>query len=391
MPSPLLTRRDILKAAPFLAGSLLISGHSRDESKQVEAPKPKSPNLANSSEKVKQKIPPQKISEPVPDTKIPIANRVMHKINPTLSSSIPAIAVEFREAKVLIAENFKKHKKNPMSSEQALRFDNADAFCRPWAALVVHAGALFARLPANYLAPLINNSPEFKSRFASMVGYYTIAGEVKYIRNPFLGYLRDLVKAELERDPKKYKNDPGKISWGTLFKILWKGRKNLEKESSNNSKLSKQELDLIRISLDLLIFTLSWILGLKLNAGTGKALGGVVGTGYILRDIVAREEAKDSDFDELLKLRDRTRAEMLTWPALFTFNAVLQNAVKLSLPKVFSEDELAQEHLIEIIGNLAQATAYCFGKIPAQAGLEKISELGQHDIWWRPVDWYVKP
>ncbi len=390
MSSPSLTRRDFLKTMPFLAGSMLISGHTSDKSNQVEAPRGKSQSLANATENTKQEIPIQKTSETATDTKIPTSNKVLHWINPTLSSSLPAIAAEFREAYVLIAKNFEKHQKNPMSSEHALRFDNADAFCRPWAALVVHTGALISRLPADYLAAQVTNSPEFQSRFASMIGYYTIAGEVKYIRNPFLGYLRDLVKAELERNPAKYKNDPGKISWGTLFKILWNGRKNLEKEASSNPKLSKKELDLIRTALDSLIFTLSWVFGLKVNAGTGKALGGVVGTGYILRDIVAREEAKCSDPDELLKLNDRTRAEMLAWPALFTFNAVLQSVVNRYMQKFFPEDSLAQEHWVELIGNLAQAFAYCGVKTPAQAGLEKISELGPQGIW-RPVDWYVKP
>lgn len=372
---------------PLFAGSLLISGHENDESNQVETPKPESQSLTSSSEKNQHEVPTQKTSEAVTGKKIPVHNKILHQINPTLSSSLPAIAAEFYEARVLIANNFLKHENDEHSTKDALRYDNADAFSRPWAALSVHLGALVSRIPANYLAAKVTNLPELQSRFSSMVGYYTIVAECKYLRNPILGILRDAVKSELDRDP-LYKDDPRNVSLTSILKNLYEQKNNLDKQ---DPKISKKELNIQRAALDSLLFTLSFALGLKFNASLGKTFGGLVGSGSILRDIVAREEAKNINEDDLLKLRHRTRAEMVTWPSLFTFNASLQAMIKTFMPKLFPDDKLAQEHLVEMIGNLSQAGVYCVGKAPSQAKLEMMSELGQFKKLWKAIDWYVKP
>ncbi len=387
----LLNRRDFFKVSSLL-GLGVLSGHEASEVRQ-ELPKPESKSLANASrtETSTRQVSETSTNTTPTETKTPLTNRMMHQINPTLSSSLPAIAAEFYEAKVLIANNFVKHKNDLDSTEDALRYDNADAFSRPWAALSVHLGALFSRLPANYLAAKVTNLPELQSRFSSMVGYYTIVAECKYLRNPILGILRDAVKAELDSNPCQYKNDPKNIPLTAILKNLRKKRDELGGNEQRDSRVSVRELNLQRTTLDLVLFALSFGLGLKFNASLGKTFGGIVGSASILRDIVSREQAKNTNLDDLLKLEHRTRAEMITWPSLFTFNASLQAMIKIFMPQLFPGDILAQENLVEMIGNLSQAGVYCVGKAPAQAKLEMMSELGQFKKLWRAIDWYVKP
>ncbi len=364
MLNPSIARRDFLRMMPLL-GLAVIAGHKTKAAAIDTA-----------------------VAE-TPVNNLPLSNRAMHWVNPTLSSSLPAIAAEFYEAKVLIANNFVKHMQDSHSSEDALRYDNADAYSRPWAGLVVQLGAILSRYPANFLATAFTASPQMQSRFASMFSYYTIVGEVKYLRNPVLGELRDAVRAELNSDPSKYKNDPKNIPLLRLLSKLCERRADLIKDNISIDGISTQELNLRRSAIDLLIFAMSLASGLMLNASSGKAIGGLVGTACILRDVVARESKKGIHPDELSKLRDRTRAEMITWPSLFSFNAILQNMIHVYMPKLFPGDNLAQEHLVEMIGNLCQAGVYCVGKTNAQSKLEMASELGNQD-WWKVVDWYVQ-
>lgn len=373
-----ISRRNFLKVLPL--GLLTVSGHATNEIKK----QPEQKNQSN-AEELTNKALAQKTNK---KTKAPLVNHVMHCVNPTLSSSLPAIGAEFYEAKVLIANNFVKHAEDPHSSEDALRYDNADAYCRPWAGLIIQLGALLARYPANFLAASFTDSVQMQSRFASMLSYYTIIGEVKYLRNPILSELRDVVKAELNKYPDEYRNDPRNIPLTILVKNLCERKKDLEKANEGIEKISTKELNLKRSAIDLLIFGLSFALGLKLNASSGKALGGIVGSAYILRDVIAGELKKGINPDDLGKLRDRTRAEMITWPTLFTFNAILQNMVHAYMPKLFPGDKLAQEHLVEMIGNLSQAGIYCVGKTAAQSRLEMASELGNQDVW-KIIDWYI--
>lgn len=390
VPDSLLSRRRFLQAIPFLVGLTAVKGHGANPS--ITSEPEFSNNSIDSKKQTKQeKNPAKEINRTPTEPQTPLANRMMHKINPTLSSSLPAIAAEFYEAKALITNNFVKHENDEHSTEDALRYDNADAFSRPWAALSVHLGALVSRIPANYLAARVTKLPELQSRFSSMVGYYTIVAECKYLRNPVLGILRDAVKAELDTKPKLYKNDPRNIPLIAILKSLRKKRDELEQSQNLNPDPSVRDLNTQRAALDLVLFSLSFGLGLKFNASLGKTFGGIVGSASILRDIVSREEAKNTNPDDLLKLGHRTRAEMVTWPSLFTFNAGLQVMIKTFIPKLFPEDTLAQEHLVEMIGNLSQAGVYCVGKAPAQAKLEMMSELGQFKKLWKAIDWYVKP